>query len=72
MAIQRNVVVTCIVVVLIVAVSFFWIAIVGAIILAFAFHAIYKFNRATGNNHVFGMDHDEIYYHDNDIEDDED
>ena len=36
----------------------------GAIILAFAFHAIYKFNR--------GMDHDEIYYHDNDIEDDED
>ncbi len=52
--------------------TFLWIAIVGAIILAFAFHAIYKFNRATGNNHVFGMDHDEIYYHDNDIEDDED
>ena len=43
--------------------TFLWIA---------AFHAIYEFNRATGNNHVFGMDHDEIYYHDNDIEDDED
>ena len=47
-------------------------------LLAFTFYllscrsAIYKFNRATGNNHVFGMDHDEIYYHDNDIEDDED
>lgn len=52
--------------------AFIWISIVGIMVLAFAFHAIYKFNRSTGDNNVFGMDHDEIYYHDNDIEDDED
>lgn len=52
--------------------AFIWITIVSVMILAFAFHAIYKFNRSTGDNHIFGMDHDEIYYHDNDIEDDED
>ncbi len=49
-----------------------WVAIVGIMVLAFVFHAINKFNRSTGNNKVFGMDHDEIYYHDNDVEDDED
>lgn len=52
--------------------SMIWFAIVGIMLLAFVFHAIHKFNRGTGNDHVFGLDHDEIYYHNNDIEDDED
>ena len=49
--------------------TFLWIAIVGAIILAFAFHAIYFFFCVLCFYHVFGLDHDEIYYHDYDIED---
>ena len=49
-----------------------WVAIVGIMILAFVFHAIRKFNRSVGDNSVFGMDHNDIYYHGDDIEDDED
>ena len=49
-----------------------WVAIVGVMVLAFVFHAIHKFNHSIGNDKMFGMDHNEIYFRDNDVEDDED
>lgn len=50
-----------------------WFAIMGAAIIGFILHAIYRFNRAAGFSGIFGMHHDEIYYHDeNGIEEDED